>query len=44
VEVGIPERDAMIPAFTDEGFLPKGIHTATRKEFEERFVVFKGSD
>lgn len=34
----------MIPEFTEEGFLPEGIHAATRKEFEDRFVVFDHSD
>jgi hypothetical protein len=34
----------MIPAFTEDGFLPEGIHRATRKDFEERFVIFDGSD
>lgn len=28
----------MIPLFTDDGFLPPGVHTATLVEFEERFV------
>ena len=28
----------MIPPFTEEGFLPPGVHTATLAEFEERFV------
>jgi hypothetical protein len=34
----------MIPAFTEHGFLPPGIHRATLNEFKERFVVFKRSD
>ena len=34
----------MIPAFTEEGFLPPGIHQATLTEFKERFVVFQQSD
>ena len=34
----------MIPAFTEQGFLPPGIHRATVEEFKERFVVFQGSD
>lgn len=28
----------MIPPFTDDGFLPPGVHAATLAEFEERFV------
>jgi uncharacterized protein DUF6932 len=28
----------MIPPFTDEGFLPPGVHTTMLAEFEERFV------
>src|SRR5688500_1841940 len=28
----------MIPPFTEDGFLPPGVHTATLAEFEERFV------
>lgn len=34
----------MIPAFTEQGFLPPGIHQATRDEFKERFVIFRRSD
>lgn len=33
----------MIPEFTEDGFLPEGIHRATLSEFEERFVVSPGS-
>ncbi len=29
---------AMIPPFTEDGFLPPGVHTATLDEFEKRFV------
>lgn len=28
----------MVPAFTNEGFLPVGIHSASIEEFKERFV------
>ena len=34
----------MIPAFTEQGFLPPGIYQATLDEFKERFVVFQRSD
>src|SRR6266446_504624 len=34
----------MIPAFTEQGFLPPGMHQATVEEFKERFVVFQRSD
>jgi len=34
----------MIPAFTDQGFLPPGMHQATIEECKERFVVFQRSD
>src|SRR5438093_320772 len=34
----------MIPEFTEQGFLPPGIHQATLAEFKERFVVFQRSD
>ena len=34
----------MIPDFTAAGCLPPGVHSATRKEFEDRFVVFDVSD
>lgn len=34
----------MIPALTDQGFLPPGKHQATLEEFKERFVVFQHSD
>jgi hypothetical protein len=34
----------MIPEFDDEGDLPPGIHRATQKQFEERFVRFSRSD
>jgi hypothetical protein len=34
----------MIPAFTEQGFLPPGIHQATVEEFKERFAVFQRSD
>jgi hypothetical protein len=31
----------MIPAFTEQGFLPPGIYQATLDEFKERFVIFQ---
>lgn len=34
----------MIPLFTEEGFLPEGLHFTQRKEFRERFAVFDRSD
>lgn len=34
----------MIPEFTDSGFLPEGIHSATLEEFEKRFAIFDRSD
>lgn len=34
----------MIPAFTEQGFLPPGIYQATLDKFKERFVVFQRSD
>ena len=34
----------MIPAFTEQDFLPPGIYQATLDEFKERFVVFQRSD
>ena len=34
----------MLPDFTDDGLLPPGIHCATLKEFEQRFVYFAHSD
>jgi hypothetical protein len=34
----------MIPAFTEQGFLPPGIYQATLDEFKERFVIFQWSD
>ena len=34
----------MIPEFTEQGFLPPGMHHATLAEFKERFVVFQRSD
>jgi len=34
----------MIPAFTEQGFLPPGIYQATLDECKERFVVFQQSD
>jgi len=34
----------MIPEFTEQGFLPPGIHQATRDEFKERFTLFQRSD
>ena len=34
----------MIPEFTEQGFLPPGIHQATRDEFRERFAIFQRSD
>ena len=34
----------MIPAFTEQGFLPPGIYQATLDEFKERFVIFQRSD
>jgi hypothetical protein len=34
----------MIPAFTEQGFLPPGVYQATLDEFKERFVVFQRSD
>ena len=34
----------MIPEFTEQGFLPPGIHQATRNEFKERFAIFQRSD
>ena len=34
----------MIPEFTEQGFLPPGIHQATRDEFKERFARFQRSD
>jgi hypothetical protein len=34
----------MIPAFTEQGFLPPGMHQATVEEFKQRFVVFQRSD
>ncbi|HUE75123.1 MAG TPA: hypothetical protein VMP01_29915 [Pirellulaceae bacterium] len=34
----------MIPPFTDDGFLPPGVHTATLAEFEERFVNSTSSE
>jgi hypothetical protein len=34
----------MIPDFTAGGCLPPGVHSASRKEFEDRFVVFDVSD
>ena len=33
----------MIPDFTDDGFLPTGIHPATLEELEERFALFDRS-
>jgi hypothetical protein len=34
----------MLPDFTDDGLLPAGIHHATFREFEQRFVYFAHSD
>jgi len=34
----------MIPALTEQGFLPPGVHLATRDEFKERFALFQRSD
>ncbi|PON12724.1 hypothetical protein C2W62_38130 [Candidatus Entotheonella serta] len=34
----------MIPEFTEQGFLPPGIHQTTRDEFKERFALFQRSD
>jgi len=34
----------MIPEFTDDGFLPPGIHVASLEEFRQRFNMFTGSD
>src|SRR3972149_5777713 len=34
----------MLPAFTDNGLLPEGVHRATLEEFEQRFVYFDLSD
>jgi hypothetical protein len=34
----------MLPDFTEQGLLPKGIHRATLEEFEKRFVYFDRSD
>ena len=34
----------MLPAFTEVGLLPVGIHRATFEEFETRFVYFDRSD
>lgn len=34
----------MIPELTEQGFLPPGVHQATRDEFKERFVFFQRSD
>ena len=34
----------MIPEFTEDGWLPKGVHRATLEEFKARFVYFKRSD
>jgi hypothetical protein len=34
----------MLPAFTNDGLLPEGIHRATFEEFEKRFVYFDVSD
>jgi hypothetical protein len=34
----------MVPDFAEDGYLPLGVHTATRQEFEDRFVVFDVSD
>jgi hypothetical protein len=33
-----------IPALTDEGYLPEGIHDCTLQELQERFGSFQGSD
>lgn len=34
----------MIPAFTDRGTLPPGIHSATMEEIRTRFARFRRSD
>ena len=34
----------MIPDFTEDGFLPAGIHPATLEELAERFAFFDRSD
>lgn len=34
----------MIPPFDESGFLQAGIHTASLKEFEDRFSIFNRSD
>jgi hypothetical protein len=34
----------VIPEFNDDGLLPPGIHSATMREFHERFAVFDRSD
>jgi hypothetical protein len=34
----------MLPAFTENGLLPSGVHRATLEEFEQRFVYFDKSD
>jgi hypothetical protein len=34
----------MIPPFTDDGYLPEGVHQATREEFAMRFAIFARSD
>jgi hypothetical protein len=34
----------MIPPFTDDGFLPPGVYTATLGKFEERFVASTSSE
>jgi hypothetical protein len=33
----------MIPEFTEDGFLPEGIHRASLSKFEERFVTMPGT-
>jgi hypothetical protein len=33
-----------IPAFTEQGFLPEGIHDAAIEEIKARFGTFQGSD
>jgi hypothetical protein len=34
----------VLPDFTEEGFLPAGVHPASFAEFEKRFVYFARSD
>lgn len=34
----------MLPDFTEQGLLPEGVHRATIKEFQTRFVHFDMSD